>query len=169
MGADPSSPAAVAAIEVIVEADAWEKAGVDWEALVANLHARARNHMPDAAPDGLALAVLLADDARLRELNRGFRGKDAPTNVLSFPAPPRTGALGDVAVAFETCAREAEQQGKTFRDHAAHLILHGVLHLYGFDHEAGEEEAERMEAVERAVLAEIGVEDPYQERRATDA
>ena len=113
--------------------------------------------------------MLLADDARLRDLNRAFRGKDQPTNVLSFPAPPHMGMLGDVALAFETCAREAQEQGKSFRDHAAHLILHGVLHLHGLDHEHGEAEAERMEALERRILAEIGIADPYKERGAIHA
>lgn len=168
MDADPSSPDASPAIDVIVEAEAWDRAGVDWDALAADLNARALRCLP-GAPSGLTIAALLADDARLRDLNRAFRGKDAPTNVLSFPAPPRSGMLGDIALAFETCAHEAEQQGKSFRDHAAHLILHGILHLHGLDHETGEADAERMEALERAILGEIGIADPYQERQPIHA
>jgi probable rRNA maturation factor len=159
---DPSSP-----IEIIVEDEGWDEAGPDWDALAADLVARLLRRMPDAGPG--TIAILLTDDAKLQELNRTFRGKDGPTNVLSFPAPPHTGALGDIAIAYGVCAREAEGQGKTLRDHAAHLILHGVLHLHGFDHEAGEEEAESMEALERAILAEIGVADPYQEQRSFHA
>ena len=164
MDADPSSPSA-AMIEVIVEAGAWDSAGEDWEALAADLYRRALAHLPETpGRDARAVSVLLADDERLRALNAAFRGKDAATNVLSFPAPPLTGALGDVALAWQTCAREAAEQGKSVRDHAAHLILHGVLHLHGLDHEHDEADAERMEALERTILAEIGVTDPYRER-----
>jgi probable rRNA maturation factor len=111
------------------------------------------------------VSVVLADDARLRELNRTWRGKDAPTNVLSFPAwrdsPEEAPLLGDVVVAYETTAREAEVDGKPFQHHLAHLVVHGTLHLLGFDHETGEADAERMEATERAALAGIGIPDPY--------
>jgi probable rRNA maturation factor len=170
MDSDPSSPDRSATVEVIVEAAAWTESGVDWETLAADLAARALAGL-HGARDTLAVSVLLADDVRLRDLNRAFRGKDRPTNVLSFPAPPplsgqEAGMLGDVALAFETCAREAREQDKSFRDHAAHLILHGVLHLHGLDHEHDEADAERMEALERAILAEIGIADPYRERGA---
>lgn len=160
---DPDS-----SIDVIIEDESWESAGADWASVARDLHARALSRMPDAPGDpGTAgeIAVLLTDDAKLRELNKAFRGKDRPTNVLSFPAPPFSGSLGDIAIAYGTCAREAAEQGKSFRDHAAHLILHGVLHLYGFDHEAGEQEAEGMESLERALLAELGIADPYADRR----
>ncbi len=119
------------------------------------------------APRGPAeLAIVLADDALLRGLNRAWRGRDAPTNVLSFAAgadTPPPGApllLGDVVLAFETVAAEAQAQGKTLADHLAHLVIHGVLHLLGFDHEIAAE-AERMEALETRVLAGLGVDDPY--------
>jgi probable rRNA maturation factor len=119
-------------------------------------------------PGQVEVAVTLADDAEQRRLNRKFRGRDAPTNVLSFAAsapglraPPGAPLLlGDVVLAFETVAREAEDQGKTLADHLAHLVTHGVLHLLGFDHEAPGE-AEEMEALERRVLAGIGIADPY--------
>ena len=109
------------------------------------------------------VSVLLAGDALVRELNVRHRGKDRATNVLSFPAPKAfPGRLGDVVLAFETIAAEAETQGKPFADHARHLIVHGILHLLGHDHaDAGE--AERMEARERAILARLGVRDPYAE------
>jgi len=136
-----------------------------------------------AAPRGGAarsavaeLSIVLADDALLRRLNRQWRGKDKPTNVLSFPAQDgmsraamvKGGALkggaplplGDVVLAFGTIAGEAAAQGKALADHLAHLVVHGVLHLLGFDHEAAAAAA-RMEALEIAVLAGIGVADPY--------
>lgn len=107
------------------------------------------------------LSLCLADDDAVRRLNAQFRGKDKPTNVLSFPAPPGFGSeLGDVVLAFETVAREAAEQGKPFADHARHLIVHGILHLLGMDHEDGRE-AEAMEAKERAILARLGIPDPY--------
>jgi probable rRNA maturation factor len=119
------------------------------------------------------LSVVLGDDALLHELNRRWRDKDSPTNVLSFPAQdftvtlPVTPAgealpLGDVVLAYETIAREAAEQGKTLADHLAHLVVHGVLHLVGYDHEAADD-AERMEALERVVLTGIGIADPYRE------
>lgn len=107
------------------------------------------------------VSLLLADDAAVRALNRDFRGKDRPTNVLSFP--PGEGArgfLGDIALAAETVLTEAKNQGKTPEHHAAHLAVHGFLHLLGYDHEI-ESEAEAMEARERAILAELGIADPY--------
>ena len=118
-----------------------------------------------AALDGAARAgevrYALADDACLRELNRDFRGKDKPTNVLAFP-DGSAGALGDVALAYDTCAAEARAQGKDLGAHLAHLVVHGFLHLLGHDH--GEpQEAERMEAMERAILAGLGVGDPYRD------
>ncbi|MGE3141728.1 MAG: rRNA maturation RNase YbeY [Hyphomonadaceae bacterium] len=115
-----------------------------------------------AAAEGAAGAVslLLGDDAALRQLNRDWRGKDRPTNVLSFPAPPGAGMLGDIALAAETVAAEAAAQGKSFEDHMAHLLTHGFLHLLGYDHLA-DREAERMEMRERAILAGLGLADPY--------
>ncbi|MGA3304718.1 MAG: rRNA maturation RNase YbeY [Stellaceae bacterium] len=116
------------------------------------------------------LSLVLADDAAVRELNREFRGLDKPTNVLSFPASEKTapGApmvlLGDVVLAYETVAREAHAQGKSLAEHAAHLVVHGVLHLLGFDHERGEAEAARTEALETQILARLGIPNPYRIR-----
>jgi probable rRNA maturation factor len=111
--------------------------------------------------DDQSLVILLADDEAVRDLNTRFRGKDAPTNVLSFPAGAHAGGhLGDVALASGVCAREAAEQGKPLGDHLRHLVIHGVLHLLGYDHD-DEAEAERMEALERDLLTGLGVADPY--------
>ena len=108
-----------------------------------------------------ALTILLSGDARLKALNALFRGKNKPTNVLSFPAeanPDRY--LGDVAIAYGVVAREARESGKRFSDHLTHLAVHGTLHLLGHDHEKPKEAA-RMERLEREILAEFGIADPY--------
>jgi probable rRNA maturation factor len=112
------------------------------------------------ASRGGEVVVLLTDDKTVHALNARFRGKDKPTNVLSFPAPEAEGYPGDVALAFETCAMEAERDGKALIDHAVHLVLHGVLHLNGLDHNE-ENEAAEMEALERAALEAVGIADPY--------
>jgi probable rRNA maturation factor len=113
------------------------------------------------------VSVLFADDAVVRDLNARFRGKDKSTNVLSFPAVSAGHAplaLGDIVLAFETVEREAEADGKPFRDHAAHLLVHGLLHLLGYDHEA-DDEAEDMERRETEILAALGIPDPYADNR----
>ena len=121
-----------------------------------------------APQTAIEIGISLADDAEQQRLNRDWRGLDRPTNVLAFPAwepgaPIPSGApllLGDVVLAFETVAREAQQQGKPLGDHLSHLVVHGVLHLFGHDH-AGEAEAIAMESLETAILASLGVPDPY--------
>ena len=115
--------------------------------------------------EGAEVSLCLADDARLRALNLRWRGKDAPTNVLSFPSavPDRSGeepTLGDIALAYETLKREAEDLDVPLADHYRHLVAHGFLHLIGYDHEK-DEEAERMEALETRILARLGAADPY--------
>jgi probable rRNA maturation factor len=122
---------------------------------------------------GAEVSVLLTDDAAARALNARWRGLDKPTNVLSFPAaaPGEAGAaplLGDIVLAFETAEREAAGEGKPLADHVAHLVMHGFLHLLGFDHQ-GEAEAERMEAIESQGLATLGIDDPYAASLAEDA
>lgn len=107
------------------------------------------------------VSLLLGDDLAISKLNKEWRGKDGPTNVLSFPAPRvQPGFFGDIAMAAETIAAEAEFQGKSFDDHAAHIAVHGFLHLLGYDHET-DAEAEAMETRERAILASLGIADPY--------
>ena len=141
-------------IEVEVEDPAWE-AALPQAAELARVAGEAALN----APGGVA--VLLTDDATVRDLNARFRAKDMPTNVLSFPAPEnREQHLGDVALAYGVCAAEAAQQGKTLAAHLQHLVAHGVLHLVGFDHE-NDDEAEVMETREREILRLLGVSDPY--------
>ena len=144
-------------IDVEVADEAWRKALPMAETVASSAGEKAL----DLASREGEIAVLLTDDAAVRDLNARFRGKDQPTNVLSFPAAENPDAhLGDVALAFETCAREAAEQGKPLADHLQHLVAHGVLHLVGYDHDV-DADAEIMEALERRVLAALGVADPY--------
>jgi probable rRNA maturation factor len=123
------------------------------------------------------LAIVLTNDSAIRLLNRGWRGVDAATNVLSFPTSSHANAagegrlaaprlLGDIVLAYETIAREARDEHKTFADHVAHLAVHGFLHLLGYDHER-DDDADRMEKIEREILARLAIADPY--RRAAQA
>lgn len=142
-------------IEIEVETEAWTGALPDAEVVVERA---AQAALGTVEGD---IVVLLTDDDAVRELNGRFRDKDKPTNVLSFPAPENAFPhLGDIVLAFGVCATEAEAQGKTLADHLSHLVVHGVLHLLGRDHE-DDVEAEEMEAEEREILAQIGVADPY--------
>ncbi len=142
-------------IEIEVEAEAWTGALRDAEAVVDRA---AQAALGTVEGD---IVVLLTDDAAVRALNGRFRDKDRPTNVLSFPAPEHAFPhLGDIVLAYGVCATEAAAQGKTLADHLSHLVVHGVLHLLGRDHE-DDTEAEEMEAEERDILAQIGVADPY--------
>jgi probable rRNA maturation factor len=158
-GADPG-----VTLEIDVErhGGAWGEAGLKHPMI--EQAARAAIHAAQPLPPGAYhVTVVLTDNAEMRALNRTWRGKDAATNVLSFPAGDEIGAsgfLGDVVLAYETVTAEAVEQGITPNDHAAHLIVHGVLHLIGFDH-MQEEDAERMEAIERTALASLGIADPY--------
>jgi probable rRNA maturation factor len=147
-------------IEVEIEDPAWTSALPGAEAVVqrAGDAALAQVGTQESEP---VVAVLLTDDDALADLNQRFRGKDGPTNVLSFPAPANPeGQVGDIALAFGVCAREAAQQAKPLEHHLAHLTVHGVLHLLGYDHET-DGEAEAMEALERSILETLGVPDPY--------
>lgn len=149
-------------IEVAIEAK-------DWASLEAPSKLVQTAILAAVEGSGLVLAanteisVVLCGNALIRELNREWRGYDAPTNVLSFPAggdPASAPLLGDIVIAFETASREAFEAGKPLRDHVAHLLVHGFLHLIGHDHvEAAE--AEAMEALERAILGRLGIDDPY--------
>jgi probable rRNA maturation factor len=147
----------MSAVVVRVSAAAWRRALPGAAALLR----RAARAALAAAADGRRgeVAVLLADDAAVRALNARHRGRNAPTDVLAFPndAP---GVLGDIVLAYETARRDAAADGKRLADHAAHLVVHGVLHLLGHDH-ARPAAARRMEEAERRILAGLGIADPY--------
>lgn len=145
----------------------------EWEALAARAATALAETAPELANPRLSASLLFTSDAEVHTLNRDWRQRDKPTNVLSFPmlaradlralapdGPPEL--LGDVALAYETCAREAADKGIPLEHHAAHLIVHGLLHLAGHDHELGEEQAAAMEALETKALAQMGIADPYE-------
>ena len=171
-----SGPAA--AVDVVLRCRAWPRLcpGAPRLARAAGRRAAARGIADRAAdraqrpPQRVELAIALADDAEVAGLNSRFRGRQGPTDVLSFPAaaspaPLRSQAplpLGDVVLALETVLREAAEQHKPVADHLTHLVVHGVLHLIGYDH-GSSAEARRMEALEVSILAELGVPDPYRD------
>lgn len=156
---------AVAEIEVLIEAEGWEKLP---QAEPLARRAGLAAIVSEGGNPLASVAILLTDDAAMRRLNAHFRGRNKPTNVLSFPAPAMpSGAgdaeslfLGDLALGYETCMAEAMAEGKSLGDHLSHLVVHGVLHLMGRDHET-EAEADEMEDRERVILASLGISDPY--------
>ncbi len=170
--------------EVLVVADGW-RAEPDAEAVIhraiaaaaETVHAGSSEAAHGEANLGEAeLAVMLTDDAGIRTLNRNWRGIDKPTNVLSFPALQPTGAgspddaprmLGDIAIAYETTRKEADDEQKPFDHHLSHLAIHGFLHLIGYDHET-DDDAEAMETLEQEILAQLGIPDPYADRDRMD-
>ena len=161
----------VRALELDIDVEApWPPAG--WEALAERAAAAAAAVAPELANERLSTSVLFTSDAEIHTLNREWRQRDKPTNVLSFPmleradlldlapeGPPEL--LGDVALAHETCAREAAEKGVPLEHHATHLIVHGLLHLAGHDHEISAADADAMEALETKALAICGIADPY--------
>ena len=148
-------------IDIDVEDPAWSAALSNAEALVRAAAKAALAAHPEADANSPSdVTILLTDDASVQDLNARFRGNTEATNVLSFPATPNPeNHLGDLALAYGVCAREAAEQGKPLADHLQHLTIHGVLHLLGYDH-IGDDEAEAMEGLERVVLARLGVPDP---------
>jgi probable rRNA maturation factor len=162
-------PRAAPAIDILVDSPLWKTQ----RGLKAVLQRAIGEAAAMAATSGGELAIVLTDDSAIRALNRDWRGKDQPTNVLSFPAcdtlpaSRRAGAqrgrvrlLVDIVIAYETMAREALAEHRPFRHHLAHLAVHGFLHLVGHDH-AADAEADAMEALEIAVLARLDVPNPY--------
>ena len=162
------------AMELDIDIEDWPVGA--WEALAERAAAAAGEGEPLLANPRLLASVLFTSDAEVHTLNREWRERDKPTNVLSFPmlereeleslahaaedgGPPVM--LGDIALAYETCAREAAEKGVSLEAHATHLIVHGLLHLAGHDHVDSDEQAEAMEALETAILAKLGIADPY--------
>ena len=167
-------------LDVVMDArPAWPQA-TDWDALAlravrAGLMQSSQAHVINASKPLVELSVKLSDDAEVQGLNASFRGKDKPTNVLSFPMiqPDLIEAisntddgevlLGDIILAHETCAREAQERGVSLESHTTHLIIHGTLHLIGHDHE-NDADAEAMEVLEIRALETLGIADPYGDR-----
>jgi probable rRNA maturation factor len=158
------------ATEVLVVADCWD-AEPDAETVIVRAIEAAAS-MVDVDTGGAELAIMLTDDAGIRTLNLNWRSIDKPTNVLSFPALQPSGGhepgdaprmLGDIAIAYETTRREADDEQKPFDHHLSHLAVHGYLHLVGYDHEK-DGEAEVMESLEGEILATLGIPDPYADR-----
>ena len=159
-------------IDVAVQADGWPEH--DWQALAERASTQALTATPYAllltSPAPIEIAIRLTSDAEVQVLNRDYRGKDAPTNVLSFPMlereeladmpTDRETLLGDIILAYETCAREAAAKNISLEAHATHLIVHGTLHLLGYDH-MEDAQALDMEMRERAAMAALGLHDPY--------
>lgn len=157
-------------LEIDIETP-WPEA-TDWAELALGALEALRQVAPELANPRLIASVLFTSDEEVHTLNREWRAKDKPTNVLSFPmmmrdhlldlaeeGPPEM--LGDIALAFETCAREAGEKDVPIEDHATHLIIHGLLHLAGHDHEISGDDADAMEALETKALAILGISDPY--------
>ena len=151
-------------VEVVLQDTGWRRLLPGAEALARRA---AQAALREAGADG-TVTVLLADDRELRRLNGELRGKDKPTNVLSFPGDAAAGHLGDIALAFGTVRREAEAAGKRFAAHFAHLVAHGALHLTGHDHLAAGE-ARRMERAEARAMRRLRLPNPWKERGAAAA
>lgn len=149
----------VVTCDVRVIDDGWDD--IDPAALATRCFEAVRGRCPELNGP---VSILFADNATLHDLNARFRGKDKPTNVLSFPAGPtpvdRFAYLGDIALAHGLCRQEADARGATMTEHAAHLLVHAMLHLVGYDH-AGDADAAEMESQETAILAVMGMADPY--------
>lgn len=155
-------------LDVALDADGWSAID-DGDALIAEAAAGLAAHPRFSAHEPAEACVALSDDAAVHDLNARYRGKDKPTNVLSFPAPmaspgPQPGPrqLGDIVLALETVEREAQEQQIPFAHHLQHLVVHGLLHLLGFDHET-EADAAVMEGLEIEILAQLGIANPYAE------
>ena len=160
-------------VNLEIETEHWPEG--DWDALAAQAAEAVASVEHLLSNNRLETSILFTADAEVHQLNREWRERDKPTNVLSFPmldresllalepqGPPEM--LGDIALAYETCAREAEDKGITLEAHVTHLIIHGLLHLAGHDHVDSDAQAEEMEALEIAALAKLGIADPYGDR-----
>ncbi|MEO9462613.1 MAG: rRNA maturation RNase YbeY [Marinomonas sp.] len=158
-----------------IDIEGWPAQGL--EALAQTCAEAVEIYVPELSNARLSSSIIFTSDAEVHALNKEWRGRDKPTNVLSFPmltrdellalgrdGPPEM--LGDLALAYETCSREAEAKNISVADHTSHLIIHGLLHLAGHDHELSDTDAEKMEALEVQILAKMGIADPYMDASA---
>ncbi len=160
-GADDDDPGP--SLSILIDDDNWRSFGGS-ESVVTRAHEAFERSLPEFVDR--AVTVLLSSDAAIAALNAAYRGQEKPTNVLSFPLadipfPDAPAPLGDIIIAYQTVMREAEAEHKEPLAHLAHLTVHGLLHLAGYGHDT-DNEAERMEEMERTILADIGIPDPYQ-------
>ncbi|MEW4447555.1 rRNA maturation RNase YbeY [Qipengyuania sp. JC766] len=157
-------------MDLDIDIDGWPQG--DWPELAEAAAQACQKVAPELANERLSASILFTLDEEVRVLNREWRTKDAPTNVLSFPMLSRESLtslsdrggpemLGDIALAYETCAREAQEKGVSLEHHTAHLVIHGLLHLAGHDHVDNDDQADAMERLEIKALALMGIADPY--------
>lgn len=149
---------------------------VDWDEWAAKTAAAVAAEVPELASEDILVSVVMADDDEVHSLNRQWRGKDKSTNVLSFPmlsreellrvrdCPDAPAMLGDIILAHGVCSREADEKSVALANHATHLLVHGLLHLAGYDHEQDIAQAVAMETLETRILARLGIPDPYGDR-----
>ncbi len=162
----------IAEIEIIIDAPSWRDALPECESITCQTVQTVLEHL-EVSTMAIEVSLVLANDALIQEKNKRYRGKDQPTNVLAFPAMQNplnwlsqmksTGTpfvIGDIFLAIETIQQEASAQAKPLQDHFSHLIVHGVLHLFGYDHQV-DGDAEKMEALEIKILGEMGIKNPY--------
>ncbi|PHS79245.1 MAG: rRNA maturation RNase YbeY [Rhodospirillaceae bacterium] len=153
-------------LDINVEAGDWPSQVTDTRALITPILEKTLTFVDLADIKGVEISVLLTDDAHQQVLNAQWRGLDKTTNVLSFPSGESSGEtdvalfVGDISLAFETVLKEAQTQGLSFSDHLSHLLVHGLLHLLGFDHEV-DEDATEMETLEIEILKTLGLANPY--------
>ena len=162
-------------MDLDIEVDGWPADEADWADLAERAYSAAESVEPALANPRLTASVLFTLDEEVWALNKEWRAKDKPTNVLSFPMLSRDALLGlapeggpemlgDIALAYETCQHEAREKGVTLAQHTAHLLVHGLLHLAGHDHVESDDQAEAMERLEIAALAKLDIADPYGDR-----
>ena len=155
-------------VELVIEDERWSDL-IDPESLVSAICEKLSIRCRVEIANSFEASILFCSDERMRELNRSWMKKDYPTNVLSFPSAqhPHSSYLGDIAIAFETIVAEAKAEGKAPLNHTAHMVVHGFLHLLGYDHQT-DDEATRMEGLETLLLQDLGIPDPWARERGEE-
>lgn len=169
---NPNQIMPIISIDTLIEDENWRTALVNYEDLINKSVSQTLNHIKtlDDTNQLIEVSVTLTNDQNIQKLNNNFRQKDKPTNVLSFPQNDWSTEdwkddpvllLGDVVVSFQTIHKEAEEQSKSLEHHFTHMLVHSIVHLFGYDHET-DDEAEEMEALEIQILKQMGIKNPYQ-------